>query len=343
MYLLFGIVCYGVWTLIPALRKRPMWLLWSIAGFGGLLSTIGAPLVRWKPEFRLFYVPFYDSLANLPKLANETIHANLLAGVLVVVLPVLVGFLVVPGVQRPRLQSLLIAFLALITFIILILTQSRGGYLGVLMSLVILGCLRWPFLGWGVLLLAISIPLIGRWDELLSLMDTLSREDSFGGWVDRLDIWTQSAQAMQDFVFTGIGIGTFTLVIPLLYPLRVPIEGFPHAHNLFLQVGLDLGLPGLIAYLSIIVSCFWMLIHLVRDRSDPLRWSLSIGATSSLTGMLVHGLFDATLWGTKVAFVQWLLFALIVLLHMEQVETNEQPSTLVENSDCSTTILQAPH
>jgi len=33
-------------------------------------------------------------------------------------------------------------------------------------------------------------------------------------------------------------------------------------------------------------------------------------------GMLVHGLLDAVTWGTKLAFVPWILFALITQLFL---------------------------
>jgi hypothetical protein len=35
-----------------------------------------------------------------------------------------------------------------------------------------------------------------------------------------------------------------------------------------------------------------------------LHWTLPMGATAALSGMLVHGLVDAAVWGNKVAFMQ---------------------------------------
>jgi putative inorganic carbon (HCO3(-)) transporter len=47
-------------------------------------------------------------------------------------------------------------------------------------------------------------------------------------------------------------MGTFSQVANAMYPffLAGPDADIPHAHNLFLQVAVDLGLPGLVAWLA---------------------------------------------------------------------------------------------
>ena len=77
---------------------------------------------------------------------------------------------------------------------------------------------------------------------------------------------------LQDFPFTGIGMGSFEQVTNLLYPLFIaPGGGITHAHNLFLQVAVDLGLPGLVAWLSIlilVVAVSWRVYRLGRVNGD---------------------------------------------------------------------------
>lgn len=50
-----------------------------------------------------------------------------------------------------------------------------------------------------------------------------------------------------DFPFTGAGMGTFNDVGALLYPFYEVNN--PGTHNWYLQVGVDLGIPGLITLL----------------------------------------------------------------------------------------------
>jgi putative inorganic carbon (HCO3(-)) transporter len=75
-------------------------------------------------------------------------------------------------------------------------------------------------------------------------------------------------------------MNAFRKVVPVLYPLfTIPSElDIPHAHNEFLQAALDLGIPGLIAFLVLYIGVFWMLADVWRaTRHPPLiteHWSL---------------------------------------------------------------------
>ncbi|MCW5859316.1 MAG: O-antigen ligase family protein [Caldilineales bacterium] len=133
---------------------------------------------------------------------------------------------------------------------------------------------------------------------------------------------------LADFPFTGAGIGTFDRVVPILYPLFLSTPGSPvsHAHNLILQVGVDLGLPGLIAWLAVLVNTFLLLAGVLRQRQDALPWALAAGVAGSLGVMLVHGLVDAALWGSKPAFLPWLFVALAVVVSLPPSLRPARPS-----------------
>ncbi len=77
-----------------------------------------------------------------------------------------------------------------------------------------------------------------------------------------------------------MGVGTFRRLVPLIYPyfLISPDTDIAHAHNHLLQVGLDLGLPGLISYVAL-----WLLAGVMLWRSwrlgrtnGPERWLLDL-------------------------------------------------------------------
>ncbi len=328
-YLLVGIAAYFLLT-DPIWRGHGKWLVWIsglVMSIGTLLSLVFPFVAEWKPQFRLFYLPIYAALQTLQIENVESIHPNIFAGAMVISLPLT---LVVAlwglgrdeqrgrGSRLPRVWVVLLAFSALLQFSNLFLSQSRGGYLAFAVAMLVIAILRWHQFLYVMPLLAVVIGAAIRVNGGTVLLEQVSNDSSLGGWSGRVEIWQTALTAIGDFAFTGIGIGTFTTVIPLLYPLSFPIESYPHAHNLFLQVALDLGMPGLLAYLALLLNLGVMLTVTLRKAArHSLLHTLAIGAGASLMGMLVHGLLDAVLWGTKLSFLPWLLFALITQLFLQ--------------------------
>lgn len=331
-YLLFGIALYYFFTSLPTTHSTLTYLAGGIGVIGGGLAMLFPFIIAWKPQFRLFYFPLYTRLQALQLNIGETVHANVLAGALVLTLPVMMVLLIDLWRRRVKCRwTSLAAIGTILIFIAIILSQSRGGYLATVVALATMLLLYWPRLGYLTPLLLAGIVVFTRIVSLQRLLNQFSTDGSLGGWAGRIEIWQTSLFALSDFAFTGIGIGTFTSVIPLLYPLSFPIESYPHAHNLFLQIGLDLGIPGLIAYLALLITLVAMLaVTLHSQHITPTNRLFAIGASGSLAAMLVHGLLDAVTWGTKLAFVPWVLFALItqLFLHTQSTQSTHKVRSL---------------
>jgi putative inorganic carbon (HCO3(-)) transporter len=112
-------------------------------------------------------------------------------------------------------------------------------------------------------------------------------------------------------------MGTFNDVAVRLYPFSEVAN--PGAHNLFLQVGVDLGIPGLIAFASILLLTIYMslssITHSAAQEDHALR-ALSVGLLAGITALLFHGLVDITVWGTRVSFLPWMIIGLITAVHL---------------------------
>ena len=93
---------------------------------------------------------------------------------------------------------------------------------------------------------------------------------TISGWDGRREIWSRAIYMIQDFPFTGIGMGSFGEVADALYPFFSYSPGaILHAHNLFLQIAVDLGIPGLIAWLAILLVVIVLSWKLYRWASPP--------------------------------------------------------------------------
>jgi O-antigen ligase len=130
---------------------------------------------------------------------------------------------------------------------------------------------------------------------------------------------------IQDFPFTGIGMGTFGSVAQTLYPFFGTNANVfvPHAHNNLLTVAVDLGIPGLVLYVALL-SCFAFTARNAYQRVDkPLRM-LIVGLACGMLAHQVFGITDAFMLGTKLGVVLWVFFGLVAALYMNREKLARQ-------------------
>lgn len=331
-YLLLGIALYFALINWPPVCRNPLRFAHGLAIVGVALAIVAPFVTAWKVEFRLFRFPAYDLLRSLSLESllgfGETIHANVLAGTLVLFLPI-VAILAIDKLQSSeRLKSnvraggfWLWAIGFLLVAVAIVLTQSRGGYLAALVSVALVVCLASgvrlrTVLLFGALIGAIGFLLLYYMIDPIAVFNVIATDSALGGAEFRVDVWSNSLYAITDFPFTGIGIGTFNQVVPHYYPFAFVNGAYAeHAHNLYLQIALDLGVLGLVAYVVWIIIQLWMIVDARRAEGNSVARLPSIAVLGSLTALLIHGLLDSVTWGTKLAFFPWIIFALVTVLH----------------------------
>jgi len=189
-----------------------------------------------------------------------------------------------------KTASLLATLSFTLTAGVLILTQSRSAYIGVATGLIVLAISRNRWFWLSVPLLA-AIALARAWSlGAESFLNSILMLDVTGTAAGRFEVWQRALYMIQDFPYTGVGLNMFPYVGDAMYPyfLSGPNARVPHAHNDFLQVAVDLGIPGLIAYLALLMTfclCTWRVYRGSQSRSIRL---LAIGLFS---GMLAHQVY----------------------------------------------------
>jgi putative inorganic carbon (HCO3(-)) transporter len=275
-----------------------------------------------------FLSPVLKSLpltwANLPQIGAFTVNANELAGVLCWIVPLLCMITISSWSMQSETRSAwdglikwaLLAML-LINSLILLATNSRGGILSVFIAFLVMIAIQYR---WGKSLLLTVIITISVLLIVVGFVDvgvdSQSRILAFDetGLVGRVEIWSRALYALREFPLTGVSMNGFRELVPVFYPMisRSPDADVGHAHNHLLQAGLDLGIPGLIAYLSvwfISAGLLWLSWRNSTVRSDR---ALILGLSGSLTAGWLFGLLDAISLGAKPGFLWWLLIGLLV-------------------------------
>lgn len=304
--LFYAIVNWG-WTL-----QRLRWIINGLIIIGLLLAVAAPIAVEWSAKLAFIPAQIYQPFDIM---LSDTIHPNVMAGSLALILPISLGWFLFAWRELTILEKLLAFFSSLSMLIVLVLTQSRGAWIAIFAVLVFFPLFRWKW-GWilslfGILATAGLVYAIG----ITRVMNAIVSGGSIRGIQGRLEIWERAYYMIRDFPFTGIGMGSFTQVADALYPFSIANPGtIFHAHNLFLQIGADLGIIGLFAWVAIFV------IHLVqawKSRLDGIkRNQLLIGAAgfalaSSFLVMAIHGVTDAVVWGmVRPAPLVWAIWGI---------------------------------
>jgi len=275
---------------------------WIISGI--ILAGVGlAGMAIFSVRFATTKLQFIPAgiYQRFELLVSDTVHPNVMAGSIVIILPIGMALLLFGWRNLKGWQAVLLLIATLITTALLILTQSRGALIGLGAAVLILVILRWRW-GWVAIPLAVvgAVLLIYQ-IGINTVLDFISSGVSVQGVEGRVEIWSRAIYMIQDFSFTGIGMGSYMDVADLLYPFFLAAPGkIEHAHNLFLQVAVDLGIPGLIAWLSIFLGvCLsaWQLYKYGKNNLDGWAAGLGAGFLGSQLALIIHGSMDAVTWG----------------------------------------------
>ncbi|MBI3942858.1 MAG: O-antigen ligase family protein [Chloroflexi bacterium] len=297
--------------------QRIKLLTWGLMGIGVALAILTPGSVQQKQVFIQIPPALMTPLLPWPK----GINPNVMGGILAVLVPLSAGLVLAQQQKRPLYWVRLILTVAgTLTIVVgLIITQSRGAYFAAALSLLLMAILRWPQVRGIVAGGLIGLVVLGFFwhDSIRTFITAILNTDAVTGLDQRAEIWSHAFYAIRDFPLTGIGIGTFGLAIPLFYPYITlsPGTSIYHAHNLFLQVGADLGIPGLVAFIALILSIAmvgfagWR--HWQKTATSEMQ-GLILGSLGALCVMLIHGMVDAVTWNlNKPALLVWAALGLL--------------------------------
>ncbi len=329
-----GVGWYYALVALPRRRSTtPLLIGWLVVVSLGiaLLSLVSTEWVNKLPVLAPIIERLPRTLLDIPGSPIDGFNPNTVAGTLLLVLPLLL-ILVSPFTVRyyptnRAARSLgTIGLFVVLCFIgaVFLLTQSRAGYGGAVVGVGTLLLLPRPKALAGVLVVGvIVVALFALSPYRTTVAQTLESEG--GGTatlIGRVSLWQRAVQGIKDFPVTGMGMGMFRYVQPRLYPLYIvpPQEDVGHAHNQWLQAGLDVGVPGLIAYIAL-----WLGIGLITWQTvttpsvPPLTRVLIIGLAAGWVAHFIWALIETNALGSKGGFLWWLSLGTIVALYQKNV------------------------
>ncbi|MFH1288211.1 MAG: tetratricopeptide repeat protein [bacterium] len=285
-------------------------LAWTgfLAGLYGFFQFIGYDIVNW---------------VNMDRIFSTFGNAILFAGYIIFIFPVAVNMILQ---EEKKAMVYLFSFLAFILFFDLIVTQTRGGWLGFLTMAGTFFYLHFKYgffknkkINWekiipiGTLVCVSAAGLVfWKWDVLFNI---LSRPTA------RYFVWQGAVRmAVSRFIF-GHGIGSFPLIFPnfrtsAFLAMHPADKNFVrHAHNEFLEIWAELGITGLILFLVIVWLIYHLSMVLIKENKEKKSQFLTIALISGVTGSLVFNLTSIDLRFVSSSVLFWLYAGLIGLMY----------------------------
>lgn len=141
---------------------------------------------------------------------------------------------------------------------------------------------------------------------------------------DRIVVWQSAAMMIKDHPILGVGPGEFRQIYNVHYKLPEVTQDMLHTHNNFIQVTVESGITGLLAF---ILLFGYIEVRAFKDtiKGNPYAY-IRLAAT---TYLLLFGLIDYTFDASAIMKLYWYYIA--ISLSLEALNEPESPTKNIEN------------
>jgi len=230
-------------------------------------------------------------------------HYNVFGGFLALVLPL--------AITVPR--NLRIRIATVVMFMALILTYSRGSWLGVIGVIIVISVIKKSLRVFceagicAILAILFLCMLSGSFFNKVTARAT----DTYSSVNSRFLLWQAGWEMISSHPLTGVGIGTFAENLPLYAPPNIEMQDT--AHNLYLNIAAETGIPGLFLYLAILSIILYRGIKNHQTLKDKYLKYLNLGLLGGVIAFSVNNLFTPLML-RGVAIPLWIFIGLIMVI-----------------------------
>ncbi|MBN1274319.1 MAG: O-antigen ligase family protein [Candidatus Aminicenantes bacterium] len=250
--------------------------------------------------------------------AEAGFNANAIGGMLILVLPLgwALGGLYVRQKKRRNafLESRMIGAIwiaaSIVLSVVLFLTLSIAAWAALFLGVwIVFFSRRAKFISLTLGVILLGVVLVVFQGEVKRAVDRVSIELDYEKIEQRLEWWSVGLETISQNPVFGTGMNRMRLH---------PKIGFKraHLHNHFLQTAAEMGLPALIAYLSLLMAAGLMCFQ-IQKRAGP-AWikKTALGLGCGQVAHFFFGWIDSIPLGAKVGLVFWMSLGLITALYI---------------------------
>lgn len=196
----------------------------------------------------------------------------------------------------------------------LILTLSRAALISALAGIgFLLFFLRRKFLCWflaGVVSLAAFFYFLSPPDSKYKLKLEMANIQNTVVW--RLEVWQDSWSMIQQKPWLGHGLSTYMKVFQH-YRRGGVFYNPTYAHNCYLQMAAEIGILGLLAFISILgITLTRVAQNFHREQQDGQLRILFFGLAAGIMAFLIHSFFDINFYSLQLSSIFWFIMGLFI-------------------------------
>jgi len=213
--------------------------------------------------------------------------------------------------------------LVAVTLLATMYTFSRGGYLAVLSSVLVLGLLkdRKLLLILGVFLLTWQAVVPAPVRERVSMTENSNGQLEASA-QERVDLWRNAETSFLHSPLIGSGFATFQL--------GEHVDNLKDTHNWYIKVMVETGIVGLVLAIALLQQLLALAYRLFKQASDPLYQGLGLGLLLATCSCIVANFFGDRWTYLEITGLLWVLAgAAIRASHLMETESITQSSEVV--------------
>src|SRR6266851_3761507 len=200
-----------------------------------------------------------------------------------------------------------------ITSVAFLMAASRGGFVGLAIGILFLMLRSGKGVRALVLIGLVIAPLLVLVPNT-SVQRILNPGHGDQEAVDaRHTTWLAGLRMIEAHPIAGVGLNQFRRLVLSCETNDKPVQSL--AHNTYIEVAAELGIPGLVAYLALIWSGFRALSRAARPETQPMLREVAIGFQAAMIAAVVCALFVSASWFRFLWLVQLLPACLPTIEH----------------------------
>lgn len=313
--LLLGIgMFYAVTGLLRTERMLKAGIFLFLAGglFFSLFSLVG--MYTFKVKHLNFLAAIKEMFPRfdfkLPG-AEMGFSPNAVGGILILLVPVFMAMLYLYLWDERKAVKLFLEIGLFIVLVVLLLTQSRGSWMGLTAAFVIFVFLSLRKRKGGLVsvivgLLVVSfllVPSVLKVDQV-----KLTTQQAEGTLLFRVQMWDRALPRIAAHPLTGIGLNHFRYLPEIKYDVS-------HAHNKFIHMAVELGIPAAAAYLALLILTGYMVVTVWKKSKVKWLRAAVLGLGCGQLAQTIYEITDVIPLGAKVGIFFWLSLALIAAIY----------------------------